>query len=193
MSKSYPSYRLTGTTIPAKLRETVDKNADRIAITEVAKGNSFTFSQLEQHTNAMAANLIGLGLKPQDRIGIYAVNHYQWVVANYAALKAGLIVVCINPAYQPRELSFALKHVGMKAIVSDTTYGRLPFSTVLNAAMSTGHELEHVIFMDSTDFNRDDIAIHQMSEMIKDADSSDKAEMERRIAIADFDSVWFNF
>ena len=81
----------------------------------------------------------------------------------------------------------------MKAIVSDTTYGRLPFSAVLNAAMSTGHELEHVIFMHSTDFNRDDIAIHQMSEMINGADSSDKTEMERRIATTDFDSVRFNF
>ena len=184
---------MTGKTIPAKLRETVDKHADRIATTEVAKGTSFTFCQLEEHTNAMAANLISLGLKPQDRIGIYAVNHYQWVVANYAAIKAGLIVVCINPAYQPRELSFALNHVGMKAIVSDTNYGRLPFSTILNAAMDINHQLEHVIFMDSADFNRDDVNVHQMKEMINDADSSYKAEREERIALTDFDSVWFDF
>ena len=78
------------------------------------------------------------GLNTGDRIGMYAVNHYEWIVTNYAALKAGLILVCINPAYQPRELHFALNHVGVKAIVSDTVYGRIPFTSVLNAAMDQG-------------------------------------------------------
>ena len=66
--KSYVSgdprgFKLTGTTVPEQLRATVDQFSESNAITEVAKGRSFTFAQLEAHTNAMAANLISLGLE----------------------------------------------------------------------------------------------------------------------------------
>ena len=156
---------------------------------------TLSYKELEvvkAHHNQLNHKIASINLRicPGDRIGMYAVNHYEWAVANYAAVKAGLILVCINPAYQPRELSFALRHVGMRAIVSDTTYGRLPFSSVLSAAIQMGgvEQLEHVIFLDKTDFAIDGISTHQIGSMINDADSGDTAEMERRIASADFDS-----
>ena len=137
---------------------------------------------------------------------MYAVNHYEWIVTNYAALKAGLILVCINPAYQPRELNFALNHVGLKAIVSDTVYGRIPFSKVLNAAMdqgrlrsfyqasylykfcALGHTLEHVIFLGESDFYRNDTNVHLLGNLLEGADSIHCNEVEKRIADMDFDS-----
>ena len=56
-------FTLTGATLPDQLRATVEKFSESNAITEVAKQRSFTFGQLEAHTNALAANLISLGLE----------------------------------------------------------------------------------------------------------------------------------
>ena len=83
-------------------------------ITELIKQRQFTFADMERDTNNVAANLISLGLflnhdsrfcvivvsflktgkglNRGDRIGMYAVNHYEWIVTQLAAAKAGLIL-----------------------------------------------------------------------------------------------------
>lgn len=48
----------------------------------------------------MATGLIGIGLKPKDRIAIYSYNRYEWYLVQLAAAMADLILVNINPAYQ---------------------------------------------------------------------------------------------
>jgi fatty-acyl-CoA synthase len=54
--------------------------------------------------DAFAAGLIGLGLRRGERIGIWSPNNAEWVVAQFATAKTGLILVNINPAYRSAEL-----------------------------------------------------------------------------------------
>jgi len=186
---------LNGLTITEQQRVTTEKFPDNLAVSEIIKQKQFTFADMERDTNNVAANLISLGLNRGDRIGMYAVNHYEWIVTQLAAAKAGLILVCINPAYQPRELTYALNKVGVRAIVSESTYGgRLHFANVLNAAMSEETPLEHVIFlneeyknMDWT--NKDGVTVNQFSSLLSQADSSFLTEMEQRISIQDADEA----
>jgi len=68
--------------------------------------------------DAYAAGLIALGLKPGERIGIWAPNCWEWVVIQFATAKAGLVLVNINPAYRLAELAYALDKVGCAALIT---------------------------------------------------------------------------
>lgn len=76
-----------------------------------------TYRALHAEVERVAAALLALGLAPGERIGIWAPNRAEWVVLQFAAPMAGLILVNINPAYRSHELAFALNHVGCRALV----------------------------------------------------------------------------
>src|SRR6201994_1590646 len=61
---------------------------------------------------ALAAGFLALGLERGARIGIWSLNRPEWTLTQFAAAKAGLILVTINPAYRLSELEFALAKVG---------------------------------------------------------------------------------
>ena len=56
-------------------------------------------------------------MKPGDRIALMMPNLLQYVAAVFGILKAGMVVVNINPLYTPREVNHTLKDSGAKAIV----------------------------------------------------------------------------
>ncbi|MCF6293085.1 MAG: AMP-binding protein [Robiginitomaculum sp.] len=76
-----------------------------------------SFAELLVQSQNFALGLLELGLKPGDRIGIWAPNCAEWVITQFATSLAGMILVNINPDYRPRELKFALEKVGCKALV----------------------------------------------------------------------------
>ncbi|RPE03126.1 long-chain-fatty-acid--CoA ligase FadD [Candidatus Pantoea deserta] len=77
-----------------------------------------TYRQLEQKSRAFAAWLqSGLGLKKGDRVAIMMPNLLQYPVALFGVLRAGMIVVNVNPLYTPRELKHQLNDSGASAIV----------------------------------------------------------------------------
>ena len=65
----------------------------------------------------MAKGLIAIGLQKGDRIGIYAQNKAEWTLLQFAAARADLILVNVNPAFQQKELEYVLKKVGIKTLV----------------------------------------------------------------------------
>lgn len=77
----------------------------------------WSYTELLRQSKGVAAGLIALGLKPGDRVGVWAPNLAEWVVLQFATAKAGLILVNINPAYRLSELEFALNQVGVRALV----------------------------------------------------------------------------
>jgi long-chain acyl-CoA synthetase len=79
-------------------------------------GRTITFAQVDDASRAMAAYLQGLGLARGDRVAIMMPNVPQYPVAVAAILRAGYVVVNVNPLYTPRELEHQLKDSGAKAI-----------------------------------------------------------------------------
>jgi fatty-acyl-CoA synthase len=77
----------------------------------------WSYRQLNQEADRLAAGLLKLGLAPGDRVGIWSPNCYEWVLTQFATARAGLILVTVNPAYRIAELEFALNKVGCKALV----------------------------------------------------------------------------
>jgi long-chain acyl-CoA synthetase len=80
-------------------------------------GKLVTFAQVDEASRALAAYLQGLGLDKGDRVALMMPNVPQYPVAVAAVLRAGYVVVNVNPLYTPRELEHQLKDSGAKAIV----------------------------------------------------------------------------
>ncbi|MDQ6981896.1 MAG: AMP-binding protein [Mariprofundus sp.] len=81
-------------------------------------GHELSFDDVDRLSRHFAAYLTGeLGLKKGDRIAIMMPNVLQYPVSLFAALRAGLIVVNVNPLYTARELEYQLNDSGAVAIV----------------------------------------------------------------------------
>ena len=99
----------------ALLDESFKKYGARVAYKFM--GKAITFAQVDDASRALAAYLQTLGLDKGDRVAIMLPNVPQYPVAVAAILRAGYVVVNVNPLYTPRELEHQLKDSGAKAIV----------------------------------------------------------------------------
>ena len=97
------------------MEESFQKYASRVAYNFM--GKDVTYAQTDSLSQAFAAYLQGLGLVKGDRVAIMMPNVPQYPVAVAGILRAGFVVVNVNPLYTPRELEHQLKDSGAKAIV----------------------------------------------------------------------------
>jgi len=107
-ASQYPS-------LVALMEESFKKHGSRVAYSFM--GKDVTFGQTDSLSLAFGAYLQGLGLAKGDRVAIMMPNVPQYPVAVAAILRAGFVVVNVNPLYTPRELEHQLKDSGAKAIV----------------------------------------------------------------------------
>jgi long-chain acyl-CoA synthetase len=80
-------------------------------------GKTLTYAEIERHSAEFAAYLQSKGLPKGARVAIMMPNVLQYPVALMGVLRAGYIVVNVNPLYTPRELEHQLKDSGAEAIV----------------------------------------------------------------------------
>ena len=113
---------LLGETLGVNFDLAAEKWGDNDALIVRHQGIRWTYNDLKKEVDAFAAGLLGLGLEPGDRIGIWSPNNSEWVVTQYATAKAGLILVNINPAYRVAELEYALNKVTCKALILATQF-----------------------------------------------------------------------
>jgi fatty-acyl-CoA synthase len=122
---------LLSLTIGQALDEAARRWGMREALICPAQSARFTWSELQRRSAAFAAGLVAHGLRPGDRIGVWSLNRWEWTVTQFAAAKAGLILVTVNPAYRLWELEYALATSGCAALVISP-----PFKTSDYAAMT---------------------------------------------------------
>lgn len=103
------------TSLVALMEESFKKYADRTAYSFM--GRDITFGETDRLSESFAVYLQSLGLVKGDRVAIMMPNVPQYPVAVAAILRAGFVVVNVNPLYTPRELEHQLKDSGSKAIV----------------------------------------------------------------------------
>ncbi|SFP83812.1 long-chain-fatty-acid--CoA ligase [Variovorax sp. 770b2] len=103
------------------MEESFTKYADRTAYSFM--GKDVSYAETDKQSKAFAAYLQGLGLVKGDRVAAMMPNCPQYPIAVAAILRAGLILVNVNPLYTPRELEHQLKDSGAKAIVIMENFG----------------------------------------------------------------------
>ena len=121
----------------ALMEDSFKRYAKRVAYSFM--GKDITYAQTDSLSQAFAAYLQGLGLVKGDRVAVMMPNVPQYPVAVAAILRAGLILVNVNPLYTPRELEHQLKDAGTKAIVILEN-----FATTLEKCM-TATPVKHVV------------------------------------------------
>ena len=97
------------------LDATFKKYADKTAF--VFMGKSLTFGEVDRLSQQFGAYLRSRGLQPGDRIALMMPNMIQYPIAMFGALRAGLVLVNVNPLYTPREMRHQFVDSGVKAIV----------------------------------------------------------------------------
>jgi fatty-acyl-CoA synthase len=109
---------LSEATIFGFLSATIARYPDREAVVFREHRVRWTWSEFGNEVELLARGLAKLGLVKGDRVGIWSPNRPEWVVAQFATARLGVILVNINPAYQLVELEYALNKVGCRAIIA---------------------------------------------------------------------------
>ena len=109
-------------TIPSAFKRAVRNFPNQDAAVFVEQGERFTWTELDEEVDALAAGLLKLGLQKGDRLGIWAPNRYEWLLTQFATARVGIILVTINPAYRLSEIEFAVNKVNCKALVTAASF-----------------------------------------------------------------------
>ncbi|MDO1580914.1 long-chain fatty acid--CoA ligase [Rhizobium oryzicola] len=105
---------LTHTSLGHLFEDSCLRYADRVAFSSM--GRELTFTELEKESRKVGAWLQAQGLQKGDRVAVMLPNILQNPVIVYGILRAGLVVVNVNPLYTPRELEHQLNDSGARAI-----------------------------------------------------------------------------
>jgi len=149
--KSYargPVLPLLEKTIGQALADAVERNPSGDALVSRHQGLRLSYRELQENAQRTARGLWGMGIRPGDRVGIWACNCVEWVYLQLATALAGVVLVNVNPAYRAHELRFVLRKSGMRAIFLHQRDARAGYLDILNDARA-GQDLplQHVILL----------------------------------------------
>ncbi len=107
------------TTVGGVLRAAAAAGPDMLAmvggVPDPALRRRWTYAELLAETE-QAARALTARFAPGERVAVWAPNLPEWVILEFAAGLAGLVLVTVNPAYRPTELAYVLKHSGAAGI-----------------------------------------------------------------------------
>ncbi len=134
-------------TIGANLERTVRAHGDRTAFVSCHQGVRYTYAEFDAAVDDLAVSLLGLGLTPGDRLGIWSPNHVEWALVQYATAKIGVILVNVNPAYRTHELTYALNQSGCRVIVAAPSFKTSDYVDMVASVRADVPQLERAVFL----------------------------------------------
>ncbi|WP_117388613.1 AMP-binding protein [Mycobacterium marinum] len=135
-------------TIGANLAATASQCESRDALVDVRSGRRWSYAQLLTDVRQLATGLVRAGIGRGDRVGIWAPNRWEWVLVQYATAEIGAILVTINPAYQARELEYALRQSGVAMVIAASGFKGSDYAAILAEVGPGCPELHDVVFLD---------------------------------------------
>src|SRR4051812_24003982 len=109
---------LLGETIGENLDRAVRDHGDRDALVVCHQDVRWTYAELGERVDRLARAFVAAGMRPGERMGVWAPNCAEWVLVQYATAKAGVILVNINPAYRTSELEYVLNQSGCRMLMA---------------------------------------------------------------------------
>ena len=113
---------LINETIGQRLADTVARFPDHDALIVRHQGIRWTYAEYALEIDKLATGLLALGIRPGDRVGIWAPNRYEWCLTQFATARIGAVLVNVNPAYRVFELEYALNKSGCRAIIAAESF-----------------------------------------------------------------------
>lgn len=140
-------------TIGDNLDTTAARFPEREALVDVSQQRRWTYAALLADVNTLARALVALGIKPGDRVGIWAPNCPEWVLVQYATAKIGAILVNINPAYRSHELQYVLNQAGIATLFATETHRTSNYRAMIDEVRPGTASLERVILIGTDDWD----------------------------------------
>jgi fatty-acyl-CoA synthase len=131
---------LLGQTIGRFFDEACQRHGDRLALRVRHQDIRWSYAELKRQVDGLACGLRRLGLQPGERVGIWSQNRAEWVLMQFAAAKAGLVLVNINPGYRRAELEYALNKVQCRALVLSPSFKSSDYVAIIR---DLAPELDH--------------------------------------------------
>ncbi|WP_309115928.1 AMP-binding protein [Saccharothrix sp.] len=140
---------LLGDTIAVNFDRAVAAHGDREALVDRTTGRRWTYRQLRDEVDAVAAGLHHSGVRVGDRVGIWSPNRAEWVVVQYATARIGAILVNINPAYRVHELEYVLNQSGIRTLVAARSFKTSDYAGMIEQVRPKCPNLEQVVLLDT--------------------------------------------
>jgi fatty-acyl-CoA synthase len=129
-----PSLPLLEKTIGQALEDAAVQNSAGDAIVSRHQGLRLSYRDLREQVERTARGLWGLGIRPGDRVGMWASSCAEWVYLQVASTRIGAVLVNVNPAYRSHELRYVLRKSSMKVIFLNELDARVNYLEVLEEA-----------------------------------------------------------
>ncbi|PAT37563.1 AMP-binding protein [Vandammella animalimorsus] len=206
-----------GSTATALIEQTIgdffdamaQRHPERDALVSRHQGLRYTYRELQAKVNQFASALLGLGLQPGDRIGIWSHNNVEWVLMQLATAKVGLVLVNINPAYRTAEAEYALNKVGCKALVAMPSFKTSDYLGMLRelapelAQLPPGQTgqlaarrlpfLRHVFWIDVPGQGQEQPGMQRFSELLATGDANDPQVAQVQAGLKNTDPINIQF
>ncbi len=108
------AFELQEKTLGQLLREVATKYPDNDAVVYVDRDFRQTWKQFDQSVDQLAKGLMALGIKPGEKVGIWATNVPNWVTLMYACARIGAILLTVNTNYRDSEMDYVLTQSDME-------------------------------------------------------------------------------
>ena len=168
---------LLGETIGENLRRTSERFPDSDALVVRSQRYRATYRQLWDETTVLARALLATGIEAGERVGIWAPNRFEWVIAQYASARAGAILVNINPAYKAAELRYALRQSGVKLLLLARAFRGCDYVETLAQVRADCPDLREAVVLDGE--------WEALLARARDASETDLAAREARLQFDD--------
>ncbi|WP_125717628.1 AMP-binding protein [Pseudoalteromonas rubra] len=124
-------------TIGDYLQHIAERYGERDAIVVRHQQQRLNYHDYLARIDELAAALLHCGIQPGDRVGLWSPNNLEWSLVQFATARIGAIMVCLNPAYRPAELEFALNNAGCKMIIMATQFKHSHYVNMLKELAPT--------------------------------------------------------
>ena len=193
------SQPLVGMTIGAKFDEACRQYSEKDAVVSLHQNIRLNYRELQAQVDAFACHLIKLGLKKGDRLAIWSPNCVEWTITQFAAFKAGIILVNLNPAYKSNELEYVLNKVSCKALVIASTFKTTDYQEILykiapelaessSSKVLNSARLPHLKFVIKIDEHVQN-GMHRFSDLLTTPTAQQLAELQSISASLQFDET----
>jgi fatty-acyl-CoA synthase len=143
------------------LDETIGANLDRIvaahgdgdALISRHQGIRWTYAEFGERVDRLALGLLGLGLEPGDRVGLWSPNYAEWTLLQYATAQIGVVLVNVNPSYRTHELSYALQQSGCRMLFAAPSFKSSDYMDMVEQITPDVPGLERAVFFWEDDWD----------------------------------------
>ena len=127
----WPKDELLDMTFSQVLDRVTDEFPDQYAFRYTTLDYTRTYAQFRDDVDTFARSLLALGVKPGDKVAVWATNVPQWFVSFWSAVRIGAVLVTVNTAYKIREAEYLLRQADVHTLVMIDGYKDSDYVSVM--------------------------------------------------------------